>query len=282
MAKKISELDPFPSPLDGAELLPLVQGGDTYRGALSDILAFVSASVTIANNSVTYAKLQDISATKRVIGRNTAGSGDPEEVTATQILDWLGTAAQGQILYRGASGWAMLAPGTSGHYLKTLSAGADPAWAAVATGGDASGPASSVDNTLPRFDGTTGKLLQSSGIVVSDTDELSGYLAKLNLQTGTTYTIDTASPGDRGKIIDHSNASSIAVTLPATAPAGFSCTYVQSGAGQITFASTGSGTLVNRQSHTKTAALNAMVSLYVRANSGGSAAVWVLGGDTAA
>ena len=139
----------------------------------------------------------------------------------------------------------------------------------------------SVDNTIPRYDGTAGNQ-QSSGVQIDDNDALYGYLAKLNLQTGTTYTIDVAGTDtDSGKIIDHANASAIAVTLPATAPVGFACTYVQGGAGQITFASTGSGTLVNRQSHTKTAGQNAVVFLYVRSNAGGSAAVWVLGGDTA-
>lgn len=53
-----------------------------------------------------------------------------EEATLSQILDFIGSAAQGDILYRGASGWARLAAGTSGHFLKTLGAGADPAWAA--------------------------------------------------------------------------------------------------------------------------------------------------------
>jgi hypothetical protein len=58
----------------------------------------------INDDVVTFPKLQDI-ATKRVIGRNTAGSGDPEEVTVDQLLDWIaGTAAQGDIFYRGASG----------------------------------------------------------------------------------------------------------------------------------------------------------------------------------
>lgn len=34
------------------------------------------------------------------------------------------------------------------------------------------GPGSSVDNTLPRFDGTTGKTIQASGIEVDDTDSM--------------------------------------------------------------------------------------------------------------
>ncbi|MGL5785145.1 MAG: hypothetical protein ACRCYZ_06830 [Alphaproteobacteria bacterium] len=149
--------------------------------------------------------------------------------------------------------------------------------------GDVVGPASSVDNTLPRYDGTTGKLLQGSGVVLSDTDALAGYIGNVNAQTGTSYTVVVSgATTDAGKIIDHSNGTAIAVTLPNSAPVGFAVTYVQGGAGVITFASTGSGAVVNRQNHTKTAGVNAMVALYVRANAGGSAAVWVLGGDTAA
>ncbi len=50
-----------------------------------------SFAATIANNAVTYAKMQDISATDRLLGRATAGAGDPEEITCTpfarSILD---------------------------------------------------------------------------------------------------------------------------------------------------------------------------------------------------
>jgi hypothetical protein len=38
--------------------------------------------------------------------------------------------------------------------------------------GDVVGPASATDNTLPRFDGTTGKLLQGSGVVVNDSNNV--------------------------------------------------------------------------------------------------------------
>lgn len=44
---------------------------------------------TIANDAVTYAKMQNVSATSRLLGRVTAGAGDPEEV----VLDVDGTFA---------------------------------------------------------------------------------------------------------------------------------------------------------------------------------------------
>lgn len=51
-----------------------------------------------------------------------------------EILDQISTT-QGSIIYRNASDWVALAPGTSGNFLKTNGAGADPAWAAAPAGG---------------------------------------------------------------------------------------------------------------------------------------------------
>lgn len=44
----------------------------------------------------------------------------------------------------------------------------------AAGSGDVTGPGSSVDNTLPRFDGNTGAQIQGSGIVVDDSNNASG------------------------------------------------------------------------------------------------------------
>lgn len=40
--------------------------------------------------------------------------------------------------------------------------------------GDVEGPASATDNAIARFNGTTGKLIQNSGIIISDADAMSG------------------------------------------------------------------------------------------------------------
>lgn len=51
----------------------------------------------------------------------------------------------------------------------------DPAvstWVPEATGGDVSGPGSSTDEAIARFDGATGKLLQDSGVTIDDSDNL--------------------------------------------------------------------------------------------------------------
>jgi len=101
-----------------------------------------SFATTIANNAVTtakinddavtYAKMQDVSATSQVLGRRSSGSGDVEECTLSQVLDFVGSAAQGDVLYRGASTWDRLGAGTRGRYLQTGGTSANPSWAQAA------------------------------------------------------------------------------------------------------------------------------------------------------
>jgi hypothetical protein len=58
--------------------------GDVTKSAGGTVL-------TIANDIVTYAKMQNISATSRFLGRITAGAGDTEELTGTQATTLLNT-----------------------------------------------------------------------------------------------------------------------------------------------------------------------------------------------
>lgn len=68
-----------------------------------------------------------LSTTNRILGRKTAGAGAVEEVSLSELLDWIGTAARGDLLVRGAAAWSRLAIGTAGQLLK--SDGTDAAWA---------------------------------------------------------------------------------------------------------------------------------------------------------
>jgi hypothetical protein len=65
-------------------------------------------------------------------------SGTTGPATAHTLSDYLdhalSTTVRGTLYYRGASAWVGLAPGSSGQFLKTFGAGADPQWA-VAPGG---------------------------------------------------------------------------------------------------------------------------------------------------
>lgn len=141
-----------------------------------------AAAATIANDAVTYSKMQNVSASSRALGRNTVGAGDVEEVTLSQILDWIGSAAQGDILYRGAASWSRLAAGVSGQFLKTQGAGANPIWDTVSAG--SSGPI-----TLLR--GASG--VSTSTVAVNlDTIALSGLTLLDSIQVVAALHTDTA------------------------------------------------------------------------------------------
>lgn len=90
--------------------------------------------------------------------------------------------ARGAVLYFDGSGWESLSPSTSGYFLRTNGAGADPTWALA---GDVSGPASSTGDAVARFDGITGKILDTStGWTLSDAGVLSGSSGSLTLPQG--------------------------------------------------------------------------------------------------
>lgn len=67
--------------------------------------------------------------------------GDLSDVTLTSV-------AQGDVLYRNASGWVNLGPGTSGQFLQTQGAGANPQWATPAGSGDVSKVGTPVNNQI--------------------------------------------------------------------------------------------------------------------------------------
>ena len=110
------------SPASFAVAAKGVTNGDSHDHAGGDGSAIVAAATSF-------------SATARVLGRKTASAGAGEECTVTEILDLLGAAERGDILYRGASAWAFLPHGTSGQVLTTGGNGADPSWQNAAAGG---------------------------------------------------------------------------------------------------------------------------------------------------
>lgn len=119
--------------------------------------------------------------------------------------------------------------------------------------------------------------LPCSSLTVGDFNSLAiyGYLGTVKTDTSTSYaTINS----DTGKIVELNNGSAIGVTLHKAAPVGHNCIFVQMGAGQVTFAAESGGSMRAYLSLTKTAGQYAAVSAYVRTNSGGSAAEWVLSG----
>jgi len=129
-----------------------------------------SFAATIANDAVTNAKLANMAAST-IKARITGSTGDPEDATFTQVLDLVGSATYGDILYRDSTSWARLPAGTSGNYLKTQGAGAAPTWATVsASGGGSTNLWLAASQWIPRT--TTGAGIDSRELTTNNYDEL--------------------------------------------------------------------------------------------------------------
>jgi hypothetical protein len=118
--------------LDTASSLGGSNTGDQTITLTGDVTGSGTGSfaTTIADDAVTFPKMAPVASVQRLIGLNDGTFGNPELVTAPWVLDWISTT-RGAILYRGASEWVVLSPGTAGQVLKTNGAGADPAWGAA-------------------------------------------------------------------------------------------------------------------------------------------------------
>lgn len=175
---------------------------NTTDGDKGDITVTGGGTIwTIDNGVVTYPKMQNVSATSRILGRKTAGAGTVEELTTSELLDFVGST-RGQILYRGASGWVALGPGTSGQILQTNGAGADPSWVNTSGGGTIGGSTGATDNSLLRADGTGGSTLQNSDITIDDaTTTTQANVTIANTHSGQTNSSLVLSPKGTGAFI---------------------------------------------------------------------------------
>jgi hypothetical protein len=145
----------------GVVTIAATGGAGVTDGDKGDItVSGTGATWTIDNGAVTLAKQANL-ATQTLIGRNTAGSGVPEAVTLSQLLDW-STTTQGSVLFRGASGWQSLPPGTVGQVLQSGGAAANPSWITASGGGNAQ-----TGNPLSQFAATTSA--QLAGVISDET-----------------------------------------------------------------------------------------------------------------
>lgn len=68
----------------------VAKDGGTYPPVYTGDVSVGGATATINNSAVTYAKMQNVSATNKVLGRKTAGSGTVEELSLTQkVMDFI-------------------------------------------------------------------------------------------------------------------------------------------------------------------------------------------------
>ena len=65
-------------------------------------------------------------------------------------------------------------------------------------GGDVSGPGSSTDNAITRFDSTSGKIIQNSGVTIDDSNNIAG----LNNVTGADANLVSGTAGTSGNLVE--------------------------------------------------------------------------------
>lgn len=122
-------------------------------------------------------------------------------------------------------------------------------WVLNATSGDVTGPASSTDNALVRFDGATGKLVQNSGVTLSDGNAMAGA-ASYN-----------------GVVIESHASRHLPGGADALTTAAPSATAVQVG----NAAATGSAASFSRSDHVHAVAAGTPVNVTKSANAAGAA-----------
>lgn len=140
--------------------------------------------------------------------------GNSSQGVTSAALDALLGSTQGSVAYRNSTSWTALAPSTSGWFLKTQGAGANPVWAVGGGGGSGCVPAGSANrlllddgagacSTLGSNGSTTTVLHGAAGAptfaAVSLTADVSGTLPVANGGTGV-----TASTGSGNNVLSTS------------------------------------------------------------------------------
>ena len=120
----------------------------------------------------------------------------------------------------------------------------------------------------------TNVIAVSSGVVDLGGNKLEDFDASIDADKTADHTLVAS---DNGKVIVMNKASPVTVTVPSGLGAGFNCSFIQKGAGQVSFDDNSGATIINnRQSHTKINGQFGVASLLAYADN-----VFVLAGDTA-
>lgn len=207
-------------------------GDVTYTSGSFNGSANVTGTATIANDAVTYAKMQNISAQYRILGRIAAGAGDPQELAPNDIVTLINQAstaiaateggtgqtsyAVGDILYASSTtALSKLAGVATGNVLISGGVSTAPSWGKV-------GLTTHVSGTLPVANGGTGQTTVQAAINALAGATTSGQYLRGNgtnvvmsaIQAGDIPTLNQNTTGSAGSINGtNSAATDKAVTI---------------------------------------------------------------------
>ena len=185
------------------------------------------AGTTYYQTSVGVTTTLAIGSAYQVKAVNAAATAPSWQGLSSLIDNALTASAQGSILYRNASSWVALAPGTSGNVLTTAGAAANPSWSAITVSGviaptqGGTGIANNASSTLTisgafgttlTVSGTTSVTLPTSGTLLSTAVAVTPAQGGTGISNNaaSTITISGASP------ITLTVSGTTAITLPTT------------------------------------------------------------------
>lgn len=249
--KRISALDNLGATPAVGDILPITDIDDltgspqgTTKGVtFSDLTDHLATQVSLGNHESLTSSVHGISAFGATL------VDDADAVTARTTLG-LGTAAT-----TASTDYATFAQG--------------------ATADTATQPGDNISTLTNNSGFITGLTAGALSDFDFDDNAIFGFGASVNTPTITAnaYTVTDA---DNGKVLALDNgATAMDVNINTGLPAGFNCSFIQTGSGQVTFA--GTATLNNRQSHTKINAQYGVASIVAYATD-----TYILAGDTAA
>ena len=222
----------------------------------------------------------DAATARTTLDVDAAGTDNSTDVTLdTALHDYL--SLTGQTISLGAIDLSTdvtgLLPNTSVSGLGTAATTASTDYATAAQGTLADSATQPADNisTLTNDSGfITGVTAGELGDFDFDDNALFGFAAKVETPTITANAY-TLLDSDNGKVLALDNgATAMTLNVDTGLPASFNCSFIQKGAGQVSFA--GTATVNNRQSHTKINGQYGVASIVAYDTD-----TYILAGDTA-
>lgn len=200
------------SPITGGTITSTGTIGLQSSGIDNTYLAPMAAYTIKGNATATSANPQDLTASQALatlgignmpaytmLANPTSSTASPTATTLTTYLDNAAGNAQGSLLYRNASAWTFLAPGTVGAVLTTNGGSANPSWNVI-TG---TGTVTQVNTGT----GLTGGPITTTGTISLDNTAVSAGTYGSSSAVGT-FTVDA-----QGRLTSASNTTINAVTL---------------------------------------------------------------------